>query len=161
MPGKHRSPCVGLCKPDAETGVCARPRPHASAPSLRPGPRPIAQPRASAPGMSPPMPQPDVRAPPLRPEGTLLAALNVFWPRFCGNVRGHPLDAMAASSANPPLGHGSALGPPGLPLRRSAGGARTCGVRLAPDLPLASAGSDMIRWSRVLLSHTLDRTRSY
>ena len=30
-----------------------------------------------------------------------------------------------------------------------------------PDLPLASASSDMIRWSRVLLSHTLDAARSY
>ena len=30
-----------------------------------------------------------------------------------------------------------------------------------PDLPLASAGSDMIGWSRVLLSHTLDAARSY
>ena len=30
-----------------------------------------------------------------------------------------------------------------------------------PDLPLASAGSDMIRCSRVLLSHTLDAARSY
>ena len=29
------------------------------------------------------------------------------------------------------------------------------------DLPPASAGSDMIRWSRVLLSHTLDAARSY
>ena len=29
------------------------------------------------------------------------------------------------------------------------------------DLPLASAGSDMIKWSRVLLSHTLDAARSY
>ena len=29
-----------------------------------------------------------------------------------------------------------------------------------PDLPLASASSDMIRWSRVLLSHTLDAARS-
>ena len=32
---------------------------------------------------------------------------------------------------------------------------------LEPDLRLASAGSDMIRWSRVLLSHTLDVARSY
>ena len=31
----------------------------------------------------------------------------------------------------------------------------------APDLPLASAGSDMIGWSRVLLSHTRDAARSY
>ena len=30
-----------------------------------------------------------------------------------------------------------------------------------PDLPLASASPDMIRWSRVLLSHTLDAARSY
>ena len=30
-----------------------------------------------------------------------------------------------------------------------------------PDLPLASASSDMIRWSRVLLSHALDTARSY
>ena len=30
-----------------------------------------------------------------------------------------------------------------------------------PDLPLASASSDMIRWSRVLLSHTVDAARSY
>ena len=30
-----------------------------------------------------------------------------------------------------------------------------------PDLPLAPAGSDMIKWSRVLLSHTLDAARSY
>ena len=30
-----------------------------------------------------------------------------------------------------------------------------------PDLPPASAGSDMIGWSRVLLSHTLDAARSY
>ena len=30
-----------------------------------------------------------------------------------------------------------------------------------PDLPLASAGSDMIGWSRVLLSHTLDAALSY
>jgi len=29
------------------------------------------------------------------------------------------------------------------------------------DLPLASASSDMIRWGRVLLSHTLDAARSY
>ena len=29
------------------------------------------------------------------------------------------------------------------------------------DLPLASAGSDMIGWGRVLLSHTLDAARSY
>ena len=29
------------------------------------------------------------------------------------------------------------------------------------DLPLASASSDMIRWSRVLLSNILDRARSY
>ena len=29
------------------------------------------------------------------------------------------------------------------------------------DLPLASANSDMIRWSRVLPSHTLDAARSY
>ena len=29
------------------------------------------------------------------------------------------------------------------------------------DLPLASANSDMIRWGRVLLSHTLDAARSY
>ena len=34
---------------------------------------------------------------------------------------------------------------------------RECG----PDWPLASAGSDMIRWSTVLLSHTLDAARSY
>ena len=32
---------------------------------------------------------------------------------------------------------------------------------LTPDLPLASASSDMIRWSRVLLSHALDAARSY
>ena len=31
---------------------------------------------------------------------------------------------------------------------------------LEPDLPLASANSDMIRWGRVLLSHTLDAPRS-
>ena len=31
----------------------------------------------------------------------------------------------------------------------------------ATDLPLASASSDMIGWSRVLLSHTLDAPRSY
>ena len=30
-----------------------------------------------------------------------------------------------------------------------------------PDLPLASVTSDMIRWSWVLLSHTLDAARSY
>ena len=29
------------------------------------------------------------------------------------------------------------------------------------DLPIASAGSDMIRWSTVLLSYTLDAARSY
>ena len=29
------------------------------------------------------------------------------------------------------------------------------------DLPLAPASSEMIRWSRVLLSHTLDAARSY
>ena len=29
------------------------------------------------------------------------------------------------------------------------------------DLPLASANSDVIRWSRVLLSHPLDAARSY
>ena len=29
------------------------------------------------------------------------------------------------------------------------------------DLPRASAGSDMIGWGRVLLSHTLDAARSY
>ena len=29
------------------------------------------------------------------------------------------------------------------------------------DLPLASANSDVIRWSRVLLSHTMDAARSY
>ena len=34
-----------------------------------------------------------------------------------------------------------------------------CGGR--PDLPLGSAGSDTIRWGRVLLSHTLDAARSY
>ena len=33
------------------------------------------------------------------------------------------------------------------------------GARL--DLPPAFAGSDMIRWSRVLLSHELDAARSY
>ena len=32
---------------------------------------------------------------------------------------------------------------------------------LGADLPLASAGSDIIRWSRVLLSHKLDAVRSY
>ena len=31
----------------------------------------------------------------------------------------------------------------------------------APDLPLASASPDMIRWSRVLLSRTRDAARSY
>ena len=38
-----------------------------------------------------------------------------------------------------------------------------CGVRVTrvTDLPLASARSDMIGWSRVLLSHTLDAARSY
>ena len=36
-------------------------------------------------------------------------------------------------------------------------GGDTCGA----DLPLASAGSDMIGWGRVLLSHTLDAARSY
>ena len=30
-----------------------------------------------------------------------------------------------------------------------------------PDLPLASASADMIGWSRVLLSRTLDAARSY
>ena len=30
-----------------------------------------------------------------------------------------------------------------------------------PDLPLASARSDIIGWSRILLSHTLDAARSY
>ena len=30
-----------------------------------------------------------------------------------------------------------------------------------PDLPPASASSDMIRWSRVLVSHTLHAARSY
>ena len=30
-----------------------------------------------------------------------------------------------------------------------------------PDLPLGSASSDMIRWSRVLLSHTMDAVPSY
>ena len=30
-----------------------------------------------------------------------------------------------------------------------------------PDLPPASASSDMIKWSRVLLSHTLNAARSY
>ena len=29
------------------------------------------------------------------------------------------------------------------------------------DVPLASANSDMIRWNRVLLSHTLDAARTY
>ena len=36
-----------------------------------------------------------------------------------------------------------------------------CWVPTGPDLPLASASPDMIRWSRVLLSHTLDAARSY
>ena len=35
------------------------------------------------------------------------------------------------------------------------------GGPVQPDLPLASATSDIIRWSRVLLSHTLDTARSY
>ena len=39
--------------------------------------------------------------------------------------------------------------------------ARFCEGRRRADLPLASAGSDMIRWGRVLLSHTLDAARSY
>ena len=33
--------------------------------------------------------------------------------------------------------------------------------RTAPDVPPASAGSDMIRWSRVLLSHSPHAARSY
>ena len=33
--------------------------------------------------------------------------------------------------------------------------------RSPPGLRLASASSDMIGWSRVLLSHTLDAARSY
>ena len=32
---------------------------------------------------------------------------------------------------------------------------------MGAELPLSSAKSDMIRWSRVLLSHTLDAARSY
>ena len=55
---------------------------------------------------------------------------------------------------------------PGDPERRS--GTRlnaniSCGdaADLLPDLPLASANSDMTGWSRVLLSHTLDAARSY
>ena len=36
-----------------------------------------------------------------------------------------------------------------------------CVERAHADLPPASASSDMIRWSRVLLSHTLDAARSY
>ena len=39
--------------------------------------------------------------------------------------------------------------------------ARTRTVRVFADLPLASAGSDMIGWGRVLLSHTLDTAHSY
>ena len=35
------------------------------------------------------------------------------------------------------------------------------GSSAGADLPLVSASSDMIRWSRVLLSHTLDAARSY
>ena len=48
-------------------------------------------------------------------------------------------------------------------LRGVAFSAGLCFVsgRCGPDLPLASAGSDMIGWRRVLLSHTLDAARSY
>ena len=34
-------------------------------------------------------------------------------------------------------------------------------LTLPPDLLLASASSDMLRWSMVLLSHTMDAVRSY
>ena len=44
--------------------------------------------------------------------------------------------------------------------RAPAKGAAVAGG-YGPDVPLASAGSDMIRWSRILLSHTLDAARSY
>ena len=44
-------------------------------------------------------------------------------------------------------------------LRAAPSGACKCSP--GPDVPEASAGSDMIRWGRVLLRHTLDAARSY
>ena len=38
---------------------------------------------------------------------------------------------------------------------------REWGEYYGADVPLASAGSDMIGWSGVLLSHTPDAARSY
>ena len=70
--------------------------------------------------------------------------------------------------SGPPLT--SARGPRGVQTGPTPGGAITYASRQAPqcvgdqtgpDLPPASAGSDTIRWSRVLLSHTPDAARSY
>ena len=51
---------------------------------------------------------------------------------------------------------------PGVGIRHRPAGQQEAipGFR-TPDLPLASASTDMIGWGRVLLSHTLDAARSY
>ena len=77
-------------------------------------------------------------------------------------------------------GQGAAAGTPAHHVRRAAAPSTTAACarappapprwpqgalhprgRAVPDWPLASAGSDMIGWIRVLLSHTLDAARSY
>ena len=73
-------------------------------------------------------------------------------------VANNTIEVCRGSAGGPPPSPGAAAGEVGAgkphpPFAR--------GVGLVSDLPLASAGSDMIRWSRVLLSHTLDAACSY
>ena len=49
----------------------------------------------------------------------------------------------------------------GLPSPKREPGGPRARAEAGPDLPPASANSDMIGWSRVLLSHTLAAARSY
>ena len=51
--------------------------------------------------------------------------------------------------------------PPPPPQKRPPADTLFGGKVSKPDLPLASASPELIRWSRILLSHTSDAARSY
>ena len=71
------------------------------------------------------------------------------------------------SASHPPQKHSTAKDRPRACVTASTAGAEGTGKQKAtytvsrPGLPRASAGSGMIGWGRVLLSHTLDAARSY
>ena len=90
----------------------------------------------------PPPPSPFSRASVPLPVHAILSLCHSCL-RTCGSTAHAPAVRSAALDSRPPVWP------------------RGFGWEFRPDLPLASAGSDTIRRSRVLLSHTLDAARSY